>query len=262
MATIICPNCGRPISSGTTFCPDCGFKLTDNQTVKPSRLKKDDSPSSLRRQKRPSDDWRHRLIPNLPHLKQVGRFVQNNGWFVLLAYALSLLFNEWRWWLFSLFVLTSYLYPLLTGRNKFLEQKPTRVKEIRGDQPTSEVDPGAAEEAERNQTTSQPQLRKPAKKASHHLVSNREFQAGSIMIIPSLICYLVTRRIISGRGIQLDQIFNQLQLGTTADVYFISLGMLGISTAMVIGGLVKTVTHHTIGGQKFKRWGIVMSRAV
>ncbi|WP_054655021.1 hypothetical protein [Secundilactobacillus silagei] len=59
------------------------------------------------------------------------------------------------------------------------------------------------------------------------------------------------------RGIQTAQIFNQTNLGITADVYFIGLGVLGIATAMVIGGLMKSVIHHQFGGQRLKRWGII-----
>ncbi|GAX02682.1 hypothetical protein IWT140_00279 [Secundilactobacillus pentosiphilus] len=256
MAAIICPNCGRSIPSGSPFCPECGFKLTDNSTAIPSRRTRDHT-SLPRRKGRSSNHWQYRLIPNLTHLRQVGQFVLNNGWFILLFYVISLLFNAWRWWFFGLFILTTYLYPLLTGRNTFLERKPTEPKNGRDDQQFSEVTPSAAKETEADQEAPQPQFRKPAKKGSHHLVSNREFQTGSILIIPSLICYLVTRRIIRGQGIQLDQIFNQTHLGRTVDVYFIALGVLGIATAMVIGGLIKAVTHHAFGGQKIKRWGII-----
>ncbi|MFC6254115.1 hypothetical protein ACFP1H_05895 [Secundilactobacillus hailunensis] len=77
------------------------------------------------------------------------------------------------------------------------------------------------------------------------------------MIVPSLIAYLVASQVINQRGIQVKQIFNQTNLGTTADVYFIGLGVLGISTAMVIGGLVKSLLHHPYGGQKLKRWGLI-----
>lgn len=256
MATIICPNCGRSIPSESTFCPDCGFELTDHQTGTVSRLAKEAN-SPLRRQRRSFDDWQHRLVPNLTHLKRVGQFVLNNGWFVLLIYVISLLFNEWRWWLFGLFVLASYLYPLLTGRNTFLVRQPTEPNSDRGDRQFSDVTTSATNPVERNQDVSQPRFRQPVKKGFHRLAANHEFQTGTIMIIPSFVCYEVARQVIVRQGIQLDQIFNQTHLGSTAYVYFIGLGVLGISTAMVIGGLVKAVTHHTFGGQKFKRWGII-----
>ncbi|GAX07742.1 membrane protein [Secundilactobacillus silagincola] len=255
MATMICPSCGHSIPTESTFCPDCGFKLTENETHRSSRLAEEES-TQLHRRQRVTNSWQRRLIPNVTNLKRVGRFIVNNGWFLLFIYVISLIFNQWRWGIFALFILSSYLYPLLTGQDSFgrPQRHPSR-RDVPADQQFDEP-----EQVVKNQsktTAQQTQFRKPAKSGRFHFKSNLEFQTGSILIIPSLVCYLVAKQLISKRGIQIDQIFNQTSLGTTADVYFISLGVLGIATAMILGGLVKSMVHHPFGGQKFKRWGVI-----
>ncbi|MFC6254114.1 zinc-ribbon domain-containing protein [Secundilactobacillus hailunensis] len=122
MAMTQCPKCGHSIPADSTFCPDCGFNLIENEPPRASRLVKDEG-VRLRRAKQPTDSWQRRLIPNLTHLKQVGQFVVNNGWFLLAIYVISLVFNEWRWEIFGLFILTSYLFSLLTGKESFWQSK-------------------------------------------------------------------------------------------------------------------------------------------
>lgn len=254
MATMNCPNCGRSIPADATFCPDCGYQLNETQSAAPSRLAKDDE-QRLRRSRPSGNDWQQRLIPNLAHLKQVGRFMVNNGWFLLTVYVVSLILDQYRWEIFGLFILTSYLFPLLTGKETFRSaQSPSAHRKAPSNRQSVEPEPTVQQAEPRVQPT---QYRQPSKRGRWHFTSNSEFKLGSIMIVPSFICYIVARQVITRRGIQLDQIFNQVSLGTTAYVYFISLGVLGISTAMVLGGLVKSVTHHPVGGQRFKRWGIV-----
>lgn len=253
MATMICPSCGHTIPTESTFCPDCGFRLTENEIHGSSRLAQDEG-TQLHRRQRAIDSWQRRLIPNVPNLKRVGQFIVNSGWFLLFVYVVSLLFNEWRWEIFGLFILTSYLYPLLTGKASFWRSESHSAQQKMPDaQQFSEPE---ATKSQPKQTTQQDQFRKSAKPRRLHFKSNFEFQTGSILIIPSLIVYLVSRQIISKRGIQIDQLFNQTSLGTTADFCFISLGVLGIATAMILGGLVKSIIRHPFGGQKFKRWGI------
>ncbi|WP_203648678.1 zinc ribbon domain-containing protein [Secundilactobacillus yichangensis] len=257
MTTINCPNCGRSIPAGSAFCPDCGFKLNESDPVA-SRLVNENE-TQLRRQRRTAYNWQQRLIPNLIHLKQVGRFMVNNGGFLLITYAATLILNQWRWEILGLFLLTSYLFPLLTGQETFRRTQRHLVNhEAPGHQQSSEPDPLTRIQPEpRVQKTTYQQP--PVKQRRRHFTSNSEFRTGSIMIIPSFVCYLIARQVITRRGIQVDQIFNQISLGPTAYIYFISLGLLGISTAMVLGGLVKSITHHQTGGQRSKRWGIVIA---
>lgn len=246
MATMTCPQCGHIISADSAFCPDCGFKLGDNMTQSASRLAHNDD-AQLRRSKRMTNSWQQRLIPSLSHLKQVGRFTLANGWFILVAYAATLILNEWRWEIFGVFIVIAYCYPLLSGKPSFFNSRQQRVE-----QPVSQSEPRQAERA-----TSQVQYSDSAKPRRFRFHSNGEFQVGSILIIPSLLGYLITKQMINKRGIDSSQIFNQTGLGFTADAYFICLGVLGIATAMVLGGTVKALTHHAFGGHQLKRWGIV-----
>ena len=259
MTMMHCPNCGHSIPAGSIFCPDCGAHLTEeNDSPTSSRLTQTDQAdgAQLRRSRRPADTWQRRLIPNVAHLKRVGYFMVNNGWFLLVVYVASLVLNHWRWEIFGLFILINYLFPLLTGKTAFLSPKnQPESNDKPNDQPVSEPEPAARVQSKPRIEPTQNQ--KVSKRGRFHFASNLEFKTGSILIIPSLIGYLIARQVMTKRGIQTAQIFNQTNLGITADVYFIGLGVLGIATAMVIGGLMKSVIHHQFGGQRLKRWGII-----
>ncbi|MCH5462734.1 hypothetical protein L3V66_08100 [Secundilactobacillus sp. HBUAS58055] len=194
-------------------------------------------------------------MPNIAHLKLVGRFMLTNSWFLLVVYLVSLLLNDWRWEIFTLFILVSYLYPLLTGKDSFLQkvQAPRSFEQsesqVRQSEPMSQP--------ENNGRTQQSQLRRSGKNSRLHLMNNPELRIGTWMLLPSLICYIVARQVIKAHDVQINQILNQTGLGVTVYVYCIGLGILGIAAAMIVGGLVKSVTHHWVGGQRFKRWGIV-----
>lgn len=279
MSTIICPSCGHSIPATSTFCPDCGFNLINLSS------QQSESRSNLgsRQQRRSTDSWARKLIPNLLHLKQVGRFIIDNAWFLLVVYAATLVFNDWRWEIFVLYLLTNYLFPLLSGRAAFFGTGPLtnvpvhllagpRETEQQSDtqpfanqqQPFSQqpIDSnGWQSDANDEPSVEQVQPRPEAKQKTHrfHLMSNLEFRLGTILIIPSLFCYLVAKQVLNSHGIQATQLMTRGGMGSTADVYLIGLGLLGISVAMVLGGGVKGLTHHRLGGQRFKRWGMTLA---
>lgn len=252
MATIICPNCGHTIPAGSAFCPDCGFQVTVRNSMDQDSTSSstDSAPlSRSRQQRRQVGSWQQRLIPNWQHLQQVGRFILANNWFLIVIYVATLVFNTWRWEILVIFLFTSYLFPLLSGRPTFFVKGPlaqVTVKSLGGPQP--------AEQVTETSRPDRPQL----KNRPHRLqfMSNLEARVGTILMIPSLIVYLVARQIVTKTGGQTSQLFNRPSLGSTADIYLISLGVLGVGAAMVIGGFVKALTHHQLGGQRFKRWGV------
>ncbi|WP_054655019.1 hypothetical protein [Secundilactobacillus silagei] len=81
----------------------------------------------------------------MAHLKRVGYFMVNNGWFLLVVYVASLVLNHWRWEIFGLFILINYLFPLLTGKTAFLSPKnQPESNDKPNDQPVSEPEPAAS----------------------------------------------------------------------------------------------------------------------
>ncbi|MTV82649.1 zinc ribbon domain-containing protein [Secundilactobacillus folii] len=259
MATIICPSCGHAIPANSTFCPDCGFALTAVNAKNQDQALRESSLSRKRR--RSADSWQRRLIPNWQHLRQVGQFMLTNSWFLLVVYVVTLVLNDWRWEILGLFLLTCYLFPLLSGRTVFFGTGPLeRKNETLPGGPKTGAQPVDTQFEREKQSVSRAaesvKVGRPTNKLRFHLMPNLEFRLGTILIIPSLIVYLVARQVITRNGGQTNQLFNRPGLGVTADVYVISLGLLGIAAALVLGGCVKGITHHHIGGQRFKRWAL------
>ncbi|WP_082603155.1 zinc ribbon domain-containing protein [Secundilactobacillus odoratitofui] len=260
MDSMICPNCGHTIPNNVTFCPDCGVDLTQSMTDTlgdftsrdQQRENQDSQPGRTQsRQQRLSDSWQHRLIPNLAHLKQVWQFILNNTIVLLAVYLVSLIFSNWRWAILVLFLITSYLFPLLTGRTAFFGHGP-----IAQPSRTPLVGPQEERQPANFQSEAHPAgqpIPTPKQHRSRRIFSNSEFKIGSVILIPSLIGYLVAKQVI---GTTTQSIFNRSGLGMTANVYIICLGGLGIAVAMVLGGFLKGLIGHPRGGQRFKRWGL------
>lgn len=252
VTTMICPNCARRIPSGSTYCPECGFNLSRTQE---SVSGEPSEPMSRRRSA--TTTWSKRLMPNAAHLKRVGQFIMRNSWFLLVVYFLTLVLNDWRWEIFGLFILTSYLYPLLTGRESFI-QKDQQSHNFEQPELTGRR-PEPTSRKETSEPIQQPQFHQPQPSIRRRLSGNLELRTGAVMLLPSLIAYLVAKQVISKRGVQTNQILSQTGLGMTGYVYCIGLGILAIAVARIVGGLVKSVTGHLFGGQRFKRWGIMIA---
>lgn len=241
MTSFHCPNCGQLISEEVAQCPNCGFVL--------ARATDEDVPTTgSRQQKRLNESWQHKLIPTWDHLKTVWQFIQTNAFAIMIAYLLTLIFVPWRWLILVIYLLSVYLFPLLTGKSAFFGEGPLKVK-------TSQPSVGPVEDEPYD---NQPQTVIPKAGKKSLIMPNNEFKFGSFLIIPSLIVFLVGRHALTRYGTA-TALFDHPSLGSMAYFYIIGFGLLGISVALVIGGFVKGLVHHYRGGARFKRWALMIA---
>lgn len=268
MTREICPNCGYELKEVLPYCPQCGELLEagatqSRQTRSQAQSISSGTTSRTRRQRSVVTDWRRDLVPNREHLQQVREFFEQNIWGLLVAYGLSLIFNGLRWWLFAGYLILCYGFPLLTGRTKwwgkqgvqrYRPQEPVRDRFT--ENPEADVAPEQPHYTDREP---QPQ---PTVKQGHrpklNLMPNGEFRVGSILVIPSLIIYLIGRHGFVTSS-QVSSIFETTNMGANGYFYVLGLGTLGIGVACVLGGLVKGLIHHRRGGQRLKRWAILVA---
>ncbi|WP_461243290.1 hypothetical protein [Secundilactobacillus muriivasis] len=272
MTREICPNCGYELKEALPYCPQCGEPLEtettqSRQTRSQAQATSSETTSRTQRQRSVGADWRRGLVPSREHLQQVREFFEQNVWGLLVAYGLSLVFNGLRWWIFAIYLILCYGFPLLTGRTKWWGKQTTQqdrphtweAESIRSqftERPEADVEleqPHFTDHEEQPQATT-----KQAHRPKLNLMSNGEFRIGSILVIPSLIIYLIGRHGFVTSS-QASSIFETTNLGLNGYFYVLGLGALGIGVACVLGGLVKGLTHHRRGGQKLKRWAVLVA---
>lgn len=93
-----CKYCGEKLDKEARFCSNCGKNL-----VQPD-------------EKIDLESFKF----NRENFFKVLRFLKENALTLLFVYFLSIVFVSLRWWIFLLYVITIYIYPLLSNRRTFI----------------------------------------------------------------------------------------------------------------------------------------------
>ncbi|MGN1283653.1 MAG: zinc-ribbon domain-containing protein [Limosilactobacillus sp.] len=252
---------------------------TSQETADTEQQRLQEKIENLQRQLRDQQQNGHvnvfqRLAFSRRHWRQVFRFMNNNALTMLFFFVIALYLVAIRWWIFLVFILLTYIYPLLSNEenypwevsfNRWLNDKSSlaRLKDQlrraqeksmqmskqvfnsqRGSSSTSQTSAPAMGQATAPSASQSAAVVAPA---SNHFKTTGEFIVGIIFAVIGAILYFGFASSASSTSQQIMSVVENQSLSASGYAVFwgMALGILGVM--MFIGGLVNGFKHHHQG---------------
>lgn len=209
----------------------------------------------------------HRLALSKKHWQQVFKFMNNNSITMLFFFAWAVLLPTLRWWSLTIFLLLTYLYPLLSNEetypweNKFhdwlnnneLDNLKRKIASL-GKSLIAKNQVSPLETANDQSNVQQATHRSRQEKkmlnstpVNHHFTTGIEFIFGLILTIAGGIMYFSNQQAATSVASQATSVIKNGALNSSGYLFFwgISLGLLGV--VMFVGGIVNGFKHNSHG---------------
>lgn len=230
---------------------------------------------NMKRRTKPSQ-WQ-KLTPSRHHLGLVIRFMLSNSLTLLLIFVLAISLPEFRWLIFALWVICSYLYPLLLSKGswpwehrlshwvhqdvRFQAEEPIgdTVSARQPQQASSQV--GYEEPAQTDDQSASANQSK-VRQGIRHLMSrvlNSELKRGIIfLVIGELLKWFGAGSSNESLSAQITALIDSSTTNFKGYCVILSYLLIGWGVFAIGGGLVKLIFHHQHGGRLYKLAAVVI----
>ncbi|MGL0747223.1 hypothetical protein ABPD29_01220 [Secundilactobacillus paracollinoides] len=235
------------------------------------------SAASMKRRTKPTP-WQQ-LTPSRAHLGTVIRFLLANSLTLGLIFLLAIIFSQYRWWFFAVWIIASYLYPLLLNKSTWPWERRLFGWLHQSSEPRSEPEPVYGEPASARQPQSAapqvaPQFQQtaesepPAATANNRRqgfrqvlqrLGNPELKRGIIFLLVGEVLKWVGGSIASeSLSTQITSMINSSTVSFKGYCLIVSYLLIGWGVFAIGGGIVKLLFHHQHGGRLYKLAAVVI----
>lgn len=288
MNDLYCPDCGSLVPNNAQYCPRCGLPVSQMQAHNATTYQSDERPedtenansrsasaANMKRRTKPAP-WQH-LTPSRTHLGSVIRFLLANSLTLGVIFLLTIIFSQYRWWFFAIWLVASYLYSLLLNKTNWpwerrlfgwLHQSSDPEPEPVYGEPVSARQPqSAAPQVERQfqqagesdePVTGAKQPRKGVRQVLTRL-GNPELKRGIIFLVVGEVLKWVGGSIASeSLSTQITSMINSSTVSFKGYCLIVSYLLIGWGVFAIGGGIVKLLFHHQHGGRLYKLAAVVI----